>query len=94
MFGAALGLAPPWQVISVDFDREVGTLQIGLDFPRGSRFAYPIKRCCKSACLAHDTIATSWRHLGFFEYQAFLITWLRLPGLAPGAGSSFSWSAR
>ncbi|WP_298338937.1 hypothetical protein [Ferrimicrobium sp.] len=93
MFGPALGLAPPWQVTSVDFAREVGMLQIGRDFPRGSRFACPIEGYCKSACLAHDTIEKSWRHQDFFECQVFLITWLRLPGLVPGAGSPFSCSA-
>ena len=32
MFGAALGLAPPWQVTSVQFDKLLGVLDIGLDF--------------------------------------------------------------
>ncbi|MHB1734328.1 MAG: hypothetical protein ACYCU8_12925 [Ferrimicrobium acidiphilum] len=72
---SSIGTRAAVQVISVDFDREVGTLQIGLGFPRGSRFACPIEGCCESACLVHDTIEKSWRHLYFFEYQAFLITW-------------------
>jgi hypothetical protein len=33
MFGAALGLVPPWRVTSVVFDKEAGKLRIGLDFP-------------------------------------------------------------
>ena len=37
MFGAALGLAPPWRVTSVEFDRVLGVLEIRLDFtPRCS----------------------------------------------------------
>ena len=38
LFRLALGLVAPWKVTSVEFDQEGGTLQIGLDFPRGSRF--------------------------------------------------------
>src|SRR5680860_583607 len=41
MFGAALGLAAPWQVVSVTFDEQVGRLDLGLDFPRGARFGCP-----------------------------------------------------
>src|SRR5664280_1227897 len=72
MFGAALGLRPPWQVTSVIFDKEAGKLEIGLDFPRGSRFACPIEGCRESACPVHDTAEKTWRHLDFFEHQAFL----------------------
>ena len=35
MFGAASGLAAPWQVTSVEFDQGAGRLDLGLDFPRG-----------------------------------------------------------
>jgi hypothetical protein len=35
MFEAALGLVAPWQVTSVEFDKDAGELQIGLGFPRG-----------------------------------------------------------
>jgi transposase len=72
MFGAALGLAAPWQVTSVEFDKLLGVLDIGLDFPRGSRFACPHEGCSDSACPVHDTMEKRWRHLDFFEHQAFL----------------------
>ena len=72
MFSAALGLAPPWQVTSVQFDKLLGVLDIGLDFPRGSRFACPQEGCGNSACPVHDTMEKRWRHLDFFEHQAFL----------------------
>ena len=35
MFEAALGLVAPWQVTSVEFDKDAGQQQIGLGFPRG-----------------------------------------------------------
>ncbi|MHB1444601.1 MAG: transposase [Acidimicrobiales bacterium] len=73
MFGAALGLVPPWQVTSVTFDKEVGKLEIGIDFPRGSRFACSIEGCGESACPVHDSAEKRWRHLDFFEHQAFLV---------------------
>ena len=72
LFRLALGLAPPWQVTSVEFDQEGGTLQIGLDFARGSRFACPCEGCAESACPVHDTEEKRWRHLDFFQHQAFL----------------------
>ncbi len=72
LFRLALGLVAPWQVRSVEFDREGGTLQIGLDFPRGSRFACPCEGCTELACPVHDTFEKTWRHLDFFEHQAFL----------------------
>ena len=73
MFGAALGLAPPWQVTSVEFDELGGRLEIRLDFPRGSRFACPHEGCKEASCPVHDTVDKTWRHLDFFEHQAYLI---------------------
>lgn len=67
VFGAALGLVPPWQVVSVEFDKPAGRLDIGLDFPRGSRFACPEPGCANSTCRVHDTTEKRWRHLDFFE---------------------------
>ena len=72
MFGAALGLAASWQVVSVEFDQQVGRLDLGLDFPRGARFSCPEPGCAERACAVHDTVDKTWRHLDFFEHQAFL----------------------
>ncbi|HZJ04407.1 MAG TPA: hypothetical protein VFD59_02930, partial [Nocardioidaceae bacterium] len=65
MFGAALGLAAPWQVVSVEFDQQVGRLDLGLDFPRGARFGCPEQDCAERACAVHDTVDKTWRHLDF-----------------------------
>jgi transposase len=73
LFGLALGLVPPWQVTSVSFDDEAGRLDIRLDFPRGSRFACPEEGCGEGACPVHDTAEKTWRHLDFFEHQAYLV---------------------
>jgi len=73
VFGAALGLVAPWQVSSVDFDRGAGRIEIGIDFPRGSRFACPEPSCPNASCPVHDTTDKRWRHLDFFEHEAFLV---------------------
>ena len=73
MFGAALGLAPPWRVTSVTFDKDAGKLVVLLDFPRGSRFACPRDGCRNASCPVHDTVEKTWRHLDFFEHQAYLV---------------------
>jgi len=72
MLGAALGLATPWQVTSVEFDSKVGKLETSLDFPRGSRLACPHEGCHNASCPVHDTMEKTWRQLDFFYYRAFL----------------------
>jgi transposase len=66
----ALGLLPPWFVTRSVFDAEAKRLDIHLDFPRGSRFACPA--CAQAGCPAHDTDEMTWRHLNFFQHEAFL----------------------
>lgn len=73
VFGAALGLVSPWQVLSVQFDDLLGRIEIGLDFPRGSRFACPESGCANRVCPVHDTMEKRWRHLDFFEHEAYLV---------------------
>jgi len=72
MFGAALGLAEPWRVTSVEFDQEAGRLDLGLDFPRGARFRCPEPGCAKAAGAVHDPAEKTWRHLDSFQHQAFM----------------------
>ena len=69
LFQAALGLLPPWQVDRCSFDEVAGRLDIHLDFPRGSIFACSV---CGVLCKAYDTSELVWRHLNFFQHQAFL----------------------
>jgi transposase len=83
MFGAALGLAAPWRVVSVGFDQDAGRLDLGLDFPRGARFACPQPDCAEAGCPVHDTVDKTWRHLDFFEHEAYLsarVPRVRCPG--------------
>ena len=66
----ALGIAPPWAVKGSDFDAEARRLDIHIDFTPGSRFKCP--SCGTSNCPAHDTEQMTWRHLNFFQHQAYL----------------------
>jgi len=66
----ALGLPPPWTVAGTHFDAEAHRLDIGIDFAPGSRFACPT--CGAAERPAYDTERMSWRHLNFFQRQAYL----------------------
>jgi len=66
----ALGLTPPWTVTHADFDPEARRLDIEIDFAPGSRFACPT--CGAADCPAYDTERKTWRHLNFFQHQAYL----------------------
>jgi transposase len=66
----ALGLTAPWTVERIDFDAAAQRLDIQIDFAAGSRFACP--GCGAVNCPAYDTERMTWRHLNFFQYQAYL----------------------
>lgn len=66
----ALGLAPPWKVVSSEFNPDQKRLDIILDFPAGSSFVCP--DCGQTNLKAHDTVQKSWRHLNFFQHEAYL----------------------
>ena len=70
LFQLALNLTPPWEVVSVDFDADKKRLDILLDFPKGSVFSCP--ECGRSDCTAYDTTQKTWRHLNFFQHEAYL----------------------
>lgn len=71
LFTAALALAAPWRLERVEFDAEGQRLELFLDFERGARFACPEGDA--ESCAVHDTAQRSWRHLDFFQHQAFLV---------------------
>ena len=70
LFQLALGLSSPWCVATTDFDAAAKRLDIRLDFKVGARFACP--ECKAADCPVHDTTEKTWRHLDFFQHQAFL----------------------
>ena len=70
LFQLALGITSPWFVASSAFDATKRRLDIALDFKAGSCFDCP--ECRASGCPVHDTQEKTWRHLDFFQHQAFL----------------------
>jgi transposase len=69
LFGLALGVNLPWQVVSVAFSNELKRLDINIDFKRGATFPCPV---CGDLVPAYDTIEKTWRHMNFFQYEAYL----------------------
>ena len=69
LFGVALGLAKPWQVVKVTFSPQDRQLDLWLDFAAGSRFACSE---CGQLCGVKDTRPRHWRHLNFFQHKTYL----------------------
>jgi transposase len=73
LFGMALGIVPPWEVSEVSFSKESNRLDITIDFQRGALFECPV---CGAPAPAYDTTEKTWRHLNFFQYEAYLHAWV------------------
>jgi len=70
LFQRALGLEEPWEVVDVQFDADRRRLDLRIDFPKGARFRCP--ECALEGCKVHDTEMHTWRHLNFFQHEAYL----------------------
>jgi len=83
---------PLTQVAECRFDINQKHLDIHLDFPRGSQFSCPV--CSHAGCAVHDTERKFWRHLNFFQHEAYLHA--RVPRVqCPGCGvrlASVPWA--
>lgn len=105
LFGMALGIVPPWEVTGVDFSKESNRLDITIDFQRGATFACPV---CGAPAPAYDTTEKTWRHLNFFQYEAYLHAWvprvncpnegcgvkqIQVPWARPGSGFTLLFEA-
>ena len=69
LFSLAIGLVPPWLVDHVTFTVEEKLLDLHINFPAGSRFACTV---CGEECPVHDTREHTWRHMDFFQHEAYL----------------------
>jgi hypothetical protein len=67
IFAAALGINNPWFIESVDFSESAKTLEIKLDFKKGSKFPFINADGSIESCTAYDTVEKKWRHLNFFQ---------------------------
>jgi transposase len=104
LFQAALGINEPWRVTTAAFDADKGRLDIHLDFAKGTRFACP--EGDQPACAVHDAEHKTWRHLDFFQHQAYLharvprvicpthgVRQVALPWARPGSGFTLLFEA-
>jgi transposase len=103
LFQKAIG-SDPWFVVSYEFDREKGRLDVELDFPPGRAFECPV--CNGEGNKAHDTEKKTWRHLNFFQYEAYLharvprihcgkcgVRLVQVPWARPGSGFTLLFEA-
>jgi transposase len=69
LFTSALGLQPPWQVQDIMLD--TGKRRIDFQITCGdNRLACPA--CSAAPQPIHDRLMRSWRHLDFFQLEAWL----------------------
>ena len=67
LFTSALGLQAPWVVEDVKLDKRRIDFEVGC---QGAKFVCP--QCGASQQLVHDRMRRSWRHLDFFQFEAWL----------------------
>jgi len=104
LFEKALGLEEPWYVGRVTFDEQARRLDVHLAFHRGGRFECP--ECGWGGCPAYDTSEKEWRHLNFFQHEAYLhaplprvecwrcgVKQVRVPWARPGSGFTLLFEA-
>ena len=82
LFAKALKLDPPWEITKVEFNQDKGSINVFVDFPKGSVFLCPI---CGKEVKAYDTTEKRFRHLNFFQYACYMV--VRVPRInCPGDG--------
>lgn len=69
LFTTALGLQAPWEVVSVELN--TGKRRIDFDVAHGAKQA-SCPACGKAHQPIHDRVRRSWRHLDFFQFEAWL----------------------
>lgn len=69
LFTSALGLVPPWEVEKVELD----TTRRRMDFEvRCTAKTLTCPHCGAAEQRIHDRLRRAWRHLDFFQYEAWL----------------------
>jgi len=70
LFTLALGLPAPWEVVDVACDPKSGRIDFHRAFALGTRCSCP--HCGAEHQPVHDTFERDWRHLNFFQFQAYI----------------------
>ena len=104
LFTSALGLQPPWVVEDV----KLNTANRRIDFEIGCQAkALACPACGVNTQPVHDRLRRSWRHLDFFQFEAWLhcevprvacggcskITQVTVPWARPGSGFTAAFEA-
>lgn len=85
LFSEALGIQPPWKIVSLQFDSDKKKLDIQVAFERGSTFEYEDPKTQEmDSYKAYDTVGKTWRHLNFFEHECYIHA--RIPRVKPASG--------
>lgn len=71
LFTIALGLVSPWRVIETRFEPSERRLDLRVGYADSSHF--PCPACRAKDCPVYDAEEKRWRHLDFFQHQAFII---------------------
>ncbi|HRP19843.1 MAG TPA: ISL3 family transposase [Alicycliphilus sp.] len=69
LFTSALGLQPPWTVKQVRLDTDKRRIDFEISY-QDARPACPL--CSAAGQAVHDRLRRSWRHLDFFQFEAWL----------------------
>ena len=64
-----LEVKPPWFISETDVHKATKTVNVFIDFERGTTFACPN---CEQACKVHDSTYRIWRHLDVMDYRCYL----------------------
>jgi transposase len=104
LFTSALGLQLPWEVVKVDLD----TAKRRIDFEVACNAKQlPCPACGVSGQGIHDRVRRDWRHLDFFQHEAWLhadvprvdcgacgkTTTVEAPWASPGSGFTLLFEA-
>ena len=89
---------------AVEFDEGKGRLDLYIDFAPGASFRCPV--CGREDCKAYDTTQKEWRHLNFFQHEAYLhapvprvrccehgVKQVEVPWARPGSGFTLLFEA-
>jgi len=86
LFTKALKVEKPWYIIEIQFDQQVGKLEIWIDLEQGSTFYFDDKELGIAGHFkVYDMIEKTWRHLNFFQYHCYLHA--RIPRVDLGDGN-------
>ncbi len=104
LFTAALGLKAPWEVVKVELDTGSNRIDFQVD---SKTKVLPCPVCHKKEQRIHDRLDRSWRHLDFFQYEAWIhakvprvacdgcgkTTQTEVPWARPGSGFTLLFEA-